>query len=98
MEKACHQRFSVFAATGSTVATCTCDFRYGSGDIRQAASLGEAGAAGQQRMQGDVVEEVDLQADGDDLAEFRGDAQMLAAGAEVGGRSEEHTSELQSRQ
>lgn len=35
-------------------------------------------------MDGDVVEEADLQADGDDLAEFGRQAQMLTAGAELG--------------
>ena len=33
---------------------------------------GEAGAGGQQGVDGNVVEEADLQADGDDLAEFGG--------------------------
>ena len=35
-------------------------------------------------MDGNVVEEADLQADGDDLAEFGGEAEMFAAGAEFG--------------
>ncbi len=37
-------------------------------------------------MQRDVVEEIDLQADGDGLAEFRGDHSVVEPGTEVGER------------
>ena len=35
-------------------------------------------------MQGHVIKEVDLQADDDDLSEIRGDAHVVAPGAELG--------------
>ncbi len=47
---------------------------------------GEAGGGGHEGVQGEVVEEVDFEADGDDLAKLAGDTEMFAAVAEFGKR------------
>jgi hypothetical protein len=48
------------------------------------AGLGEAGAGHEEGVEGLLLEEGDLDADGDDLAGVGGAEEVLAAGAEVG--------------